>query len=62
MALMPSPVEACAVCGLGSAQDNGLAYFAMTVVLSALPLVMIGAVGLWIYRRAAIQDPAPPAE
>jgi hypothetical protein len=43
---------ACAVCGLGSTQDNWLAYFTMTMVLSALPLGMIGGVVFWLHRRS----------
>jgi hypothetical protein len=44
---------ACAVCGLAGPGDNGLAYLVMTIIMSALPLVMIGGVGWWLYRRAS---------
>ena len=42
---------ACAVCGLMGTGENGWAYLAMTVVMSALPLMMIGGVSWWVYRR-----------
>ena len=44
---------ACAVCGLSGTADNSLAYLVMTIVMSALPLVMIGGVSWWVYRRAS---------
>ena len=44
---------ACAVCGLVGTADNGFAYLVMTIVMSVLPLVMIGGVSWWVYRRAA---------
>jgi hypothetical protein len=44
---------ACAVCGLAGTADNGVAYLVMTIVMSLLPLVMIGGVSWWLYRRAA---------
>lgn len=42
---------ACAVCGLMGTGENGWAYFAGSVGLSLLPLVMIGGVSWWVYRR-----------
>jgi hypothetical protein len=53
----PSAALACAVCGTSGPTDNGWAYFAMTMVLSGLPLCMIGGVVFWVYRRAASDDP-----
>jgi hypothetical protein len=43
---------ACAVCGLMGTGENGWAYFAGTVMLSFLPLAMIGGVSWWVWRRS----------
>ena len=54
--LVPAPAFACPVCGLaGSGETNG-AYFVMTIIMSGLPLVMIGGVVFWIYRRSSSDD------
>ena len=53
----PTAALACAVCGTSGPTDNGWAYFAMTMVLSGLPLCMIGGVVFWVSRRAAADDP-----
>lgn len=50
--LIPAPLLACPVCGLAGVEDNLTAYAVMTLVLSALPLAMIGGVVTWIYRRS----------
>src|SRR5690606_14080045 len=42
--LVPAPALACPVCGLAGPGDNGWAYFAMTMMLSLLPLGFIGGV------------------
>ena len=47
---------ACAVCGLMGTGENGWAYLTMSVVMSALPLMMIGGVSWWVYRRASKHD------
>lgn len=52
----PSVALACPVCGTAGANDNGWAYFAMTIVLSGLPLGMMGGVGYWVYRHSAADD------
>jgi hypothetical protein len=52
---VPASLGACAVCGLTGTRDNGLAYLAMTVVMSGLPLAMIGGVVFWVYRRTKAQ-------
>jgi hypothetical protein len=48
---------ACAVCGLIGTEESGLAYLTMTLIMSALPLVMIGGVSWWVYRRATRLPP-----
>jgi hypothetical protein len=48
----PALALACPVCGTAGPGDNGWAYFAMTMVLSGLPLGMIGGVVFWVYRRS----------
>lgn len=47
----PGAALACPVCGLAGPGNNGLAYLIMTLVLSALPVAMIGGVFYWVYRR-----------
>ena len=42
---------ACAVCGLTGTSETGMVYFAMTIMMSSLPLAMIGGVSWWLYRR-----------
>ncbi len=58
---VPAVALACPVCGTAGPNDNGWAYFAMTIVLSALPLGMMGGVGWWIYRRSTGADIAAGA-
>lgn len=53
---VPAAALACAVCGTSGIENNSWAYFAMTMVLSGLPLAMIGGVGFWVYRRASAAD------
>ena len=49
--LMPAPALACPVCGLAGTGESGWAYLAGTIMLSVLPLGMIGGVAFWVYRR-----------
>jgi hypothetical protein len=49
---------ACPVCAAGSTEENQGACLAMTVLLSGLPLGMIGGLVVWLARRAAAQDGA----
>jgi len=57
VALTPRIAFACPVCGPGT-QDAAWAYLGMTVVLSGLPLLMIGGVGYWVYRRHRAVEPS----
>jgi hypothetical protein len=47
--LLPAAAHACAVCG-GFADRNRQAFFNMTILLSLLPLGLIGT-GLWWVRK-----------
>jgi len=42
-----APAWACAVCGAGQGNDQG-AYLEMSIVLSLMPLVLIGGVAWWV--------------
>jgi hypothetical protein len=53
---VPALALACPVCGTAGPNDNGWAYFAMTIVLSGLPLGMIGGVVFWVARRSSAAD------
>jgi hypothetical protein len=53
---IPGAAFACPVCGLAGSEDANGAYLAITLVLSALPLAMIGGVVVWIRRRVNAAD------
>jgi hypothetical protein len=61
---LPAPAAACAVCFVGSA-DSIPAFVGTAIVLSLLPLALIGGLGLWLHRRwrahhaGAAAGPAP---
>ena len=50
LTLVPSIALACPVCGADTG-DNAWAYTVMSVVLTVLPLGMIGGVVYWVARR-----------
>ena len=54
--LWPAAAHACAVCGASAADRNRAAFFGTTILLSLLPLGMIGG-GLWWLRRGGAHDP-----
>jgi hypothetical protein len=60
--LAPEAAFACPVCGTPGTEEAGQAYLTMTLILSGLPLAMIGGVGYWVYRRVAAQDDSAPTE
>ncbi len=47
----PELARACAVCGSGTEEASRLAFILTTIFLSALPLLMVGAVLWWLWRR-----------
>jgi hypothetical protein len=51
LATAPAVLLACPVCGAGGNEDNAWAYTVMSVVLTVLPLGMIGGVVYWVARR-----------
>lgn len=53
--MAPSSLWACSVCFLAK-KDNLVAYFATGVLLSVLPFLLIGGLGLWLYRQAKERD------
>lgn len=57
---VPTAALACAVCGTSGMENNSWAYFAMTMVLSGLPIAMVGGVVFWAYRRTAAADAELP--
>jgi hypothetical protein len=58
-AALPRAAEACAVCMSGREDDTSRAFLLGTLLLSTLPLALIGGLALWIRRRAREVAPAP---
>lgn len=52
LSALPTPAFACPICGVTNPNDNWPTYLAMSAMISALPLTMIGGIVFWIYRRA----------
>lgn len=55
LAALPSPALACSVCFWGKSNSMA-AYVGTAAFLGALPLTLIGGIGLWIRHRIKIQD------
>lgn len=51
LAILPAAAAACAVC-FDTTAENRMAFMQTTVLLSLLPLVMVGGAGAWIRKRA----------
>lgn len=56
LGLWPAAAHACAVCGGGVDRTRG-AFFGTTILLSLLPLGMIGGGLWWLRRNASDYDP-----
>jgi hypothetical protein len=52
MALAPRAAEACAVCMAGLDDEARSAFLVSTLVMSVLPLGMVGGFVVWLRRRA----------
>jgi hypothetical protein len=48
--MTPAASWACAACAAGDPKTAGT-YLSMTLIMSALPLLMIGGLGYWLWRR-----------
>ncbi len=49
---LPRAAEACYVCMSGREDDTQRAFLLGTILLSTLPLALIGGIALWLRRRA----------
>jgi hypothetical protein len=57
VAVLPDAAAACSVCYAG-AEESRKAFLFTTVLLSLLPLSMIGALAWWVWRNARDVDSA----
>jgi len=55
LALAPDAASACAVC-TGGGEESRSAFIVATVMMSVLPLGMIGGVVWWVWRRTKAAD------
>ena len=53
---VPALALACPVCGLAGTEGNATAYRVMTALMSALPLLMIGGIFVWVRGRVAADE------
>jgi hypothetical protein len=50
ISLIPSAASACPACMVGDPK-TAATYFGMTVVMSALPILLVCGLGYWLWRR-----------
>ncbi|MGD0906104.1 MAG: hypothetical protein ABSA96_00875 [Candidatus Acidiferrales bacterium] len=50
VSLIPASGWACSSCMAGDPKTAGI-YLGMTIVMSALPMLLVGGLGYWLYRR-----------
>ena len=55
--LLPEAAAACSVC-YGGAEESRKAFLFTTVLLSLLPIGMIGGIGWWVWRRVREDEAA----
>jgi hypothetical protein len=48
--VIPASALACSGCMVGDPKTAGT-YLGMTLMMSALPLLLVGGLGYWLYRR-----------
>jgi hypothetical protein len=49
-ALLPSSAWACPAC-MVSNPKTAATYLGMTLIMSALPILLVGCIGYWLWRR-----------
>ena len=59
--LTPEGAQACSVCFSGT-DETRMAFIQTTIFMTAAPLVMIGSLAYWIYRRAVVLSRPPQSE
>ena len=66
---LPGLAQACSVCMTGREDENRLAFILSTAFMSLLPLILVGAVILWLRKLARHNriaqlspEPGPPEE
>lgn len=52
---LPDVAHACPVC-FDASDENRMAFLTTAILLTFLPLGMVGGVGLWIRKRARVLD------
>lgn len=57
--LVGQPAFACSVCFVAK-KENLAAFFATGVLLSLLPFILVGGIGIWLYRQAKVQRGSLP--
>ena len=48
--LIPAAARACPACMVGDPKAAGT-YLGMTLIMSSLPILLIGGIGYWLWRR-----------
>lgn len=59
LGLFPAYIFACSVCFVGK-EGTMIAYYGTAIVLSLLPITMVGGLAFWVFRR--YQQNSDPAE
>ncbi len=57
LALFASPAFACAVCGAGENDPSRTSYIGMSIIISLLPLGMLGGIVGYVFMKS--REPAP---
>ena len=60
LALIASPAFACAVCGAGEDDPSRTSYIGMTIIISLLPLGMLGGIVGYVFMKSREPAPAEP--
>ena len=57
LSLIPAAAQACSACILADPKTSGT-YLKMTLVMSALPLALLGGLTFWLWRRYSPRNSA----
>ncbi len=59
--IVPEGAQACSVCFSGT-DETRMAFLLTAILMTAAPLVMVGSLAYWIYRRAVRLNRPPQSE